>query len=131
MCDRWVGKKSTRCFVKFEGCCSTWVIHGNTRDFGLHRHKEGKGALTVVDHHVHASLREDGRLAWCEDLGDEPRAVLLVHVRCRVTEHGDDVVGGSWVVVRWQHGAWAEIQHRHCLTQTWLVELNPLDSMKR
>ena len=100
MCDRWVGKKSTRCFVKFEGCCSTWVIHGNTRDFGLHRHKEGKGALTVVDHHVHASLREDSGLAWGEDLGDESRAVLLVHVRRGVALDCNDVVACAGVVVR-------------------------------
>jgi hypothetical protein len=56
---------------------------------------------TSVHHHVHGCARENGGVAWCQDLCDQPGAVLLVHVRGGVAQDGHDEVDGVGVPVGW------------------------------
>lgn len=67
-----------------------------------------------VLHRVDASLREDGHLARGEGLPDRSGPILQDHVRLSRASDGDDVVAGSGVEVRGQHGAGPKVEHSHC-----------------
>jgi hypothetical protein len=70
--------------------------------------------LTKVPHGVDACVWEDGHLSWSKGRLHGSDAVLSDHKGLGLTGHGDNVVGGSGVEVRWEHGAGAEVEHGHC-----------------
>lgn len=63
-------------------------------------------------------LRKNRRLARLKMLRGQPRPVLLVHVRRGVAVDGHDVIRRPRVVVHGQHGARAQVEHRHCSKHT-------------
>lgn len=70
--------------------------------------------LTKVPHSVDACVWEDGHLSRSKDRLHGSDAVLSDHKGLGLTGHGNNVVGGSGVEVRWKHGAGAEVEHGHC-----------------
>ena len=70
--------------------------------------------LTIIDHGVHAALRKYSRFAGSENFRHKSSTVLLKHICCRVAFDCNDVICCTWVVVRWEHGTRAKIEHCHC-----------------
>jgi len=79
----------------------------------------GKRMISIVlchynDVEVHTT-RENGHATRCEVGRNCPSAVLLYHISGDVTSNAHYIVAGAWVQVRWQHGAWSEVDE--CLAK--------------